>query len=394
MKPRQILLLLVSAAILIVLAALSGKRREAPAVAQSGSLLLPGLELNRIAAVEVAAAGKALRLARVDERWCVTNAYNYPADFARLSQRLIALRDIKIGQVQRGMTLDADRATQVRLLGQDDRPLATLTLGDARQARGGGDEPMRFYRSSEGRYLSRNDDPGVFLVKESLDDWSTDAEGWMDTQITSIPATDIASIELRSADGEAVVLDRTSGSLALVGLDAATETFDSSRASGIDTALSYLRFTRLADPSLTEDQLGFATGSLYRVTLKGGDIYTARLGAGEADGRYFRIAAELPPATTNDAARAAAETRVAEANARLEPWTFVIASYSAANMVRTRGELAKAKPAETNATEMVTAPAAAEAAPAAPAAPAAKPAAAEKTPPVAAAPEAAAPPAP
>ena len=54
MKPRQILLLLVSAAILIGLAVLSGKRREAPAASQSGSPLLPGLELNRIAAVEVA----------------------------------------------------------------------------------------------------------------------------------------------------------------------------------------------------------------------------------------------------------------------------------------------------------------------------------------------------
>lgn len=363
MKPRQILLLLVSAAILIGLAVLSGKRREAPAASQAGSPLLSGLELNRIAAVEVGAAGKTLRLARIDERWCVTNAYNYPVDFSRLSQRLIALRDVKIGQVQRGMTLDADRATQVRLLGQDDRPLATLTLGEARQARGGGDEPMRFYRASEGRYLSRNDDPAVFLVKESLDDWNTDAEGWMDSQITSIQATDIATIELRPAAGDPVVLDRSGGSLALVGLDAATETFESSRAGGVDTALSYLRFTQIADPSLTEEQLGFATGSLYRATLKGGEIYTARLGAARDDGRYLRIAAELPPAATNDAARAAAETRVAEANARLEPWTFVIASYAAANMVRTRDELVKPRPAETNAVETVPAPAAAAATP-------------------------------
>ena len=79
------------------------------------------------------------------------------------------------------------------------------------------------------------------------------------------------------------------------------------------------------------------------------------------EGRNFRLEVELSSSVTNDVERAAAETRVAEANARLKPWTFLIANYAANNMVRTRDELVSPKPVETNAVEQVAAPTAAQA---------------------------------
>ena len=349
MKSKHLVLLLVAALVLIGLANWSGRRRQSPAASLAGTPLLPGLDVNAVAAVEIHEKDQILRLARVDAVWCVTNAYNYPADFQRLVQRLVALRDVKIGQVQRGMTIGDADATRVKLLDARGQALAELTLGSARQARAdaGG---MGGYRPSEGRYLSRNGGAEVFLVKESLDDWTAATESWLDTQLLSISADDIAAIEMRpAADGDAVVLDRTSGSLKLVGLDEATEQFESGRASGVDSALNYLRFNRIADPALPAETLGFATGSLFRVTLKNGDIYQASLGA-EADGnRYFKVGVESGPPSTNETLRAEAEARVAAANARLNPWIFLISSYAAENMVRSRGELVTPKPAETNA---------------------------------------------
>lgn len=347
MKSKQIMLLFAAAVLLVGLAFWSGKRRQPPVSRLAGAALLPDLDVNAIASVEIESGAGTLKLARVDDRWCVTNAFNYPADFARLSQRLLALRDVKIGQVQRGMSIDAAGATKVKLRDGRGDTLAELALGAGRQAKGG--ESMGYYQASDGRYLSRNGEPPVFLVKESLDEWSADPEGWLDSQIVSIPPGDIATIEMRSAGGEPVVLDRSSGTLTLVGLNAAKEIFESGRAGGVDSALNYLRFTRIADPALAPDQLGFATGSLYRVTLKSGDIYTGTVGAEDAGDRYFKLQVELPPAATNDAVRAAAEVRVAEANDNLKPWTFLIASHAAGNLVRTRAELVAPKPAETNA---------------------------------------------
>ena len=361
MKLKQILLLLIVAVVLVGLALQSNKRRVAPTVALAGTELLPALDINKIAAIEITAGDKILRLARQNERWGITNAFDYPADFSRLSQRLIALRDVKIGQVQRGMSIDPAQATQIRLLDAQGQALDGLMLGEGRQPKSD-DDQTRFYRGHDGRYVSRVGTPAVYLVKESLDDWSPDVDGWLDTQIAAIPATDVASVELRGHDGETVRLDRSGGTLALEGLDAEKEIFESSRASGVDSALSYLRFTRVVDPALSDEALGFATGSLYRVTLKSGEIYTGRLGAACGDeGRNFRLEVELSASVTNDVERTAAETRVAEANARLKPWTFLIANYAANNMVRTRDELVSPKPVETNAVEQVAAPTAAPA---------------------------------
>ena len=349
MKSKPLVVLLMAALALLALAHWSGRRRQSPAAALAGTALLPGLDVNAVAAVEILEPGQTLRLARVGEAWCVTNAFNFPADFQRLVQRLVALRDIKIGQVQRGMTIAGDGATRVKLLDARGQALAELLLGATRQARGDGGN-MGYYRPSEGRYLARNGGTEVFLVKESLDDWTAAAEGWLDTQILSIPAGDIATIEMRGpAGGDPVVLDRASGSLRLAGLDEATEQFDSGRASGVDSALNDLRFNRIADPALPAETLGFATGHLFRVTLKNGDIYRASLGAADGENRYFQVGVESGPPSTNETLRAEAEARVAAANARLSPWTFLIASYAAENMVRTRTELVAPKPAETNA---------------------------------------------
>ncbi len=356
MKAKQLLLLIVVAAALFGLTTLTKKRNAASADALTGTPLLPNLDLNRIAAVEITDAGTTLRLARSDDRWVLTNAYHYPADFARLSQRLIALRDIKIGQVQRGMTLDGDAATRVTFHDSAGATLASLSLGAGRQARGSDDDQMRYYRGHDGRYVTRNDDATVLLLKESLDDWTTANDNWIDSHLTSIAASDIETITLGPAtNATAVTLDRSAGSLTLTDLDPDNEINNSSRLSGVDTALSYLRFIEVADPALTPAELGFTTGHFYRATLKSGEIYTVQLGNKHNTGRYLHIEASLPPATTNDAARVAAEAKIAEINAKLQPWNFLISTYSADNMIRTRAELVSPKPVETNEVEEVAA---------------------------------------
>lgn len=403
MKSKKILWLFVLALILVG-AAYWTKRTPGGAVGPAGTPLLPGLDVNSVAAIEIAEGGEILRLARLDDVWCVTNSFNYPADFGRLAQRLISLRDVKIGQVQRGMSLDAEDLKQVSFFDAQGSRLGGLTIGAGRQGASAGDQP--YYRPASGRFLSRDGDKTVFLVKESLDEWNADASGWLDSEIINLSASDIAKIEIGRASGAddagaPVVLDRSSGSLELVGLDEETEKFDSARGSGVDAALGYLRFNKIADPALTPAELGFSTGSYYRATLKSGEIYEALLGGGADGGRYLKLGVTMAPPTTNDAARLAAEARASAANAKLEPWTFLVSSYNAERMFRTRDELVKPKPvasndvaaagvdiapaAETAAAEAAAAPAAAEPAVAADAAaaadaatadtPAAKPAA-------------------
>jgi hypothetical protein len=347
MKTRQLLLLLAIAIVLLAAARWSGSRRRPGPPEDVGKPLLEGLDINAVAAVEIADDARTLRLAREGGTWCVTNAFGYPADYQKLRERLIALRDVRIGQVQHGMRLGTGGVTRVSLLDADGRPLARLLLGERR--RGGGGRPAG-YGFAEGRYVAREDTGMVCLVKESLDDWRPDPESWMDTQLLSVQADEIAAIEMRDPAGNVVRLDRGSGSLRLEDLDETRETFDTSKSYGLETAFSYLRFTRVADPALSEEQTGISTGHQFKVALKNGETYTARIGISPPDSsdRYFKLAVELAPAETNDAARAAQEKRVAELARKVEPWTFLISSYSAENMTRSRSELVTPKPPATN----------------------------------------------
>jgi hypothetical protein len=126
--------------------------------------------------------------------------------------------------------------------------------------------------------------------------------------------------------------------------------------------MSYLRFADVASPALPPEALGFASSHVYRVSLKSGEIYTARIGAAVTNepgaDHYMRFHAGLAPATTNDAARAAIEQKVADLNASLSPWTFVVSRYTSDNMTVPRADLVRAKPAPANAVDAAAAPAA------------------------------------
>lgn len=354
MNTRKIVMLLVVALALLGLAKLTSVRNRPVTSGRLDKPVLAGLDVNAVRAIDIRKGGEALRLARQESAWVVTNAHGYPADFAKVRQNLIAIKDLKIGDVQRGMRLEGPEVITVDLQGDAGKSLATLRLGSQRQ-RQGGDE-MGFSMPGEGRYVATGQSDEAYLVKDSLTSFTPDAKSWMDTQLLSIPAADIEKIELAGA-GETVTLDRSSGTLRLEGINDAAEEFDTSKSYGVESALNYLRFEEIAPPSLTPEQTGIVTGRTFRATLKNGEIYTASVGAAAdgASGRYARFAAELKPATTNDAARAQQERRVAELSRTLSPWTFVISSYAAENLTRSRADLVKPKPAATNSVEAAAA---------------------------------------
>ena len=100
------------------------------------------------------------------------------------------------------------------------------------------------------------------------------------------------------------------------------EELDTSKTYSLDSALSYLDFASVADPKLTEADLGFSTGYVYTVTVKEGSNtvqHVATVGNKVKDGsdRYFKL---------DDG-----------------KWVFTISSYSAESMMKARKDLVKAK---------------------------------------------------
>ena len=119
--------------------------------------------------------------------------------------------------------------------------------------------------------------------------------------------------------GERTELVRTNGNWNLVGLKA-DEELDTSKTYSLDSALSYLDFASVADPA-KESEYGFATGAVYKVTVKEGSNRVekvAHIGNKAPSGdRYLKL----------DGSK----------------WVFTVSSYSADSMSKTRKDLVKAK---------------------------------------------------
>lgn len=291
----------------------SGSRPSAPKL--NGKAILPDLNAADVSRIEI---GGKLALASSDKGWVVETLHGYPASRDKIAENLLKLTELKVGQVARGRKLGAE--TAVTLKDASGKTIAELKLGDAHMKKpvgqaamyGGGGYP-------DGRYIAFGGE--TVLVKDELDAFDGDAKKWCDTRIASIPSSDVTAVSYRHGD-ELVELEKgTNSTWVLKGLGPKEE-LDTSKTYSLDSALSYLDFTSVADPALTEAELGFSTGAVYTVTVKDGSNTVKRVatvGNKVKDGsdRYFKL---------DDG-----------------KWTFTISSYSAESMMKRRSDLVKAK---------------------------------------------------
>ena len=344
MTTNKLISLTAVAVVLAGLAYYSNSSRKVKTPTQSGKPVLAGFDLSEVSKLEAGlSGGKKLVLEGSDTGWVIKSLFGYPADIVKIRENLLALKDLKIGHVATGKKLGS--ATLVDLQNAAGKSLATLRLGgkhmrqpagEMEQFGGGGGFP-------DGRYVSAAGADTVFLVKETLDAFDGDPKSWADTQIVSLPAADLTAIEL-AGKGQTSKLTKKDGAWALDGLTAKEE-FDTSKSYGVESALSSLNFNTVADPALTDDQLGIATGAVYTVTLKSGERYIAKVGNAMEAGtdRAFKISGTFTPAGTNATENAALTKKIEAFNAKIGKWTYVIPSYNAENMTKTRADLVKPK---------------------------------------------------
>jgi hypothetical protein len=281
----------------------------------NGKTILPGLNVSDIARLEL---GSKLTLCAGPSGWTVASLHGYPADTQKIRDNLFKLAELKVGQVARGRQLGA--TTDVVLKNAEGKEIAKLPLGDKHMGKptgqmamyGGGGYP-------DGRYVGF--DGQTVLVKDPLEAFDGDVKKWCNTRIADFAATAVEAVSFKGPAGTVELTKGTNSTWTLKGL-AAKEELDSSKTYSLDSGLSYLDFESVADPKLTEAELGFQTGFVYTVVLKEGTnrvTHVAKIGntVKGASTRYFRL---------DDG-----------------KWTYTISSYAAEKMMKTRRDLVKAK---------------------------------------------------
>ncbi|HCG20376.1 MAG TPA: hypothetical protein DER26_05205 [Verrucomicrobia bacterium] len=311
MKKKNILLL-VGTALLLVAGAYFARRAAHPAApALAGKALSPAFDVADVARVEI---GTNLVLAAGDTGWTISSLYGYPAERAKLVDNLLKLRDLRVGQVVRGRKIAAPM--EVFLKNADGETLASFVLGESHFRKPSGQAALYGGAYPDGRYLAFRGE--TVLVNDALEAFDGTPGKWCSTRIAAIPAADVEEVSFAQGTNVFALAKDTNGVWRAEGL-AADEELDSTKTWSLDSALSYLDFSSVVDPGTSPDVLGFATGAVCTVALKGGTNHVARVGNAVKGGtdRYFKL---------DDG-----------------PWTYTISSYAAEALTKTRKDFVKPK---------------------------------------------------
>ncbi|MDD2582976.1 MAG: DUF4340 domain-containing protein [Desulfuromonadaceae bacterium] len=347
MSQKKVLILGLVALVLVGGAYLTSSNRRPKNPSLVGTQVLPNLDLTEVARLELGSGAEKMVLASAPTGWVVESLHNYPADVVKIRENLLRLQELKVGHVASDMQLQSP--TLLDLHDSAGKSLATLLLGE-KHMRQASAEMAQFGGGSyaDGRYVSSGASGKVVLVGDALDSFDGQITSWVDTRIAEVPAAEVVAIELRQGE-ETLKLSKVEGAWTLAGLSEAEE-FNTSQGYGVESALSYLNFTTLADPTLDEAAMGMTTGAVFSVSLKSGETYTAHLGATVPEGeeRYLKLSASFKATGTNEVENATFTQKVADFNAKNEAWNYLISAHSAGNMLKQRADLVtpKAEPEE------------------------------------------------
>jgi len=206
MNRNRFLMLVAGTLAAIVLVALL-ERPDSARPDATPATLLPGLNeaINEIDAVDIVAPGGAVTvsLRRDEERWRVPERDGYEADFAQVIAFLRTLAEVGVEAPKTAnpawysrlgvQAMDAPDATG-RRIDFPGRDIDSLIIGQA--------DP-----TGKSSYARRADEEQSWLLDEIVE-VPIGPIAWLEPGIMDIPASDIAEVVVRHADGEVVRLDR------------------------------------------------------------------------------------------------------------------------------------------------------------------------------------------
>lgn len=346
----------------------------------AGGELLADLPVGEeLAQLSIRQGTNTLTLLKVDGVWAVAERGNYPANYAEISRTVLQLRDLKPAQTEQvsGAHLGrlellepgapAGGGTVIEFRDTAGQPLASLLLGkqqttlqDAPASQFGPGGPREV---PIGRWVMDPADPTVAaLVSEVLSHIQPTPGPWLNKDFFKVEK--IKSIEVRYPDQVTnsfrLSRENESGEWALAGLDPGLE-LDATKTSGFNYAFGSPSFEDVVlDAATTE--LGLDSPTRIMIETFNGfdyDITSGRTVDGKLPIRVAvqgvypreRVADEGEEASVKaqrDKVFSDALTLLDEKlknEQALEPWTFLVSSWTLDPVLKKRGDLLKEKEA-------------------------------------------------
>lgn len=379
MNQKQLLILVVVLAVLggaalMILKKNSDALLGGSSSRNSGGLLgdLPvGEELARFIIND---GSTTLTLAKVDGIWRLKERGDYPADYAEISRTVLKLRDLKAGQTEAVGAAQLGRlellppgtadggGTLIELRDATDQVLASLLLGktktrlESAPSQFGGGEPREV---PVGRWVM---DPSVKtkvnLISDPLENIHATPRHWLSKDFFKVAK--IKSIRVTYPDVPTnsfrLTRETESGEWTIDGLKDGEE-LDTSQTSGFNYALSNPSFSDVIVDG-DEAALGLDAPTIIIIETFEGFVYEIQAGTKTADGIPMRVTAKGNFPRKREAAededesvKLQKDTEFAsnlktlderlEKEQALEPWTFLVSSWTLDSVLKRHGDLVK-----------------------------------------------------
>lgn len=366
MNGKKLIGMVVALAVLAAIAVMQKKHGKLGSVSAPAkdATMLEGVDLNAVTALDVTLGSNTVSLVKKGGVWVAGSLYGYPVDFAMFADALRNVAEAYMGKpVRAGNVAESEygfgETSRKIVLKSGDTVVASIEVGARRAASDVAGSASEFF-------VRKGGGEAIYLVDYDFGAFPETVEEWIDTELLNVRSSDVVSVK---SGGVELKLDGSDWKLG--GFDEATEELQTAEANKARMALQYLNCASVADPAMTDAQLGFTNAATYVAQTKDGFTYTVRIGGETNATRYARFAVEYarpaPPAAPEEGADQAAQDaykqqletfntaveadakRAADLNAKLSAWTYAIRLGDANDFLVARDNLVKKKEPPTEA---------------------------------------------
>ncbi|MGH7977451.1 MAG: DUF4340 domain-containing protein [Limisphaerales bacterium] len=348
----------------------------------AGKKLLGDFQVNDVAQIQIQQGADKLNLVKTNDLWHVAECGNYPADFSKISQFLLKLRDLKIVQTEQvgasqwprldlSASAKTNSATVVEFRGGDGKLLHTLWLGKNHTHESSGASPGENPADQswpDGRYIltSTNSDT-VAVISDALSEAVPQADQWLDKTFFKVEKPETVSVIFPQATNS-WELTRTNESSDWELVNAKTgEKLDATKSSELSDALTSPNFTDVV-PNPKAAQTGLDKPRKIEIKTFDGFDYSLKIGNETNDNYYLTIAVSglFPKTRTSGKNEKPAEkekldktfqaqlqTREAKLaqEQKLDHWVYLTPTWTINPLLKERSQLLVEKKTEPKKTE-------------------------------------------
>ncbi len=367
MKSRTLIYLFLALAVLAGLTWLATRESRPHTSAVTGNAVIESFDPNALTRLQISGGTQDVVLARGENGWTVASLWNYPASFDRLSETLLALEQLKVGDVIRdgtetladfglaAITVNQSQTgpTELRWQTAAASEAGYLVLGQPRRTTAPDD-----FSSPDSQFARFNDGP-VLVVAPYLEPPPHRAEEWLNREVMNVAGDRVISMSASLRDGTRYGVQRQNdgfqGNDALAG-----NTISSHSAELWLRTWQELNIATVLDPGSDRAAWGLDHPDVVEARTRDGLHLKVHLGNADEQGErpaYFTINWEAPALADGleGEARAAAEKeqqaegeRAMALQKRIAPWTYKLSGSTAQQFTMLQNQLIAPAPSATN----------------------------------------------